>query len=1244
MKRKLHYPINLLNLKIDPGFYMRNLFSFVLALFIASTGMVQAASDKINAELLNTTEVVSSTSSLSEIDDPNIINTYNITNGTTPGLPCFGTAGTGVVFQKNAGPGNHVIWRAGNQLMLYEYDNGTAKVMGTVIDPNGRVGDVEINMYDKINHISQHHPAGCYIDGVTNVQSVYQQFSGTITVEGVAYTVEKQDPMHDYIVADGAGFEPGRFGVGAWTSGTFGTETEWFGNLEPVAVCDLTVDAGEDIDNCNNETVTLMAIAANESTCTEITSSYTIVDSQTEAGCFYSSTPGVIFQKYDNCNGIEYVWRAGDDLILNEYADNTAKITGSLIDQNGRVGYLNVNLYDKANSGTTWSASCYLDGISGPETYYQSFSGALTVEGVPMNIGTRFGAHFILAQGAGFDSSQYGLGAWTGGGLGECTEWFGNLVPRTIDNPNSGVEYLWSTGETTQSITVTESGEYTVTVTDCAGCTAVDTVVVRIGEANADAGVDQNICKGDEITLTVEGEGTYLWSTGETTQSITVNPMNTSEYGVTVTNGHCEASDSVAVNVGDAQANAGDDKDICKGDEVTLTVVGEGTYLWSTGETTQSITVDPMSTTEYGVTITNGNCEASDSVIVNVGDATANAGDDKEICKGEETILTVTGEGTYLWSTGETTQSITVSPMATTEYSVAVTNAHCEATDTVKVVVGEALANAGDDVIVCHSDSATLTVTGEGTYLWSTGETTQSITVSPDSTTEYSVTVTNGHCVATDTVMVTVDDKVIIGDFVWLDENDNGLQDDGANGINGVTVTLFHCNGDEVAMTTTADNGSGEAGAYNFEVCPNSGSYYVVFGDVPAELEFTASNAGDDALDSDADTNGRTDCFSITDVNDLTIDAGLNEICVITVDAGDDVEMCRGEVIEITAMVDDSTDECPGGCVYPILDQDRCYGPTGNFEIYLVSTGSVENFKFKASEQRFERLEDNSARYTATATNGNDIIVVDVMFTGYSTSAPMGSPKANACQDYDTSDWEYWTTWSGTITSQNHGVFNVRVKDAAFQMGVGADVTRTGLGASGWFYVDGGDGHYTTGDVNITVEECIEEGISFEWSTEDGNIVGDANQKTIRVNQPGTYTVNVTNCIDCTATDTIVVTEGLCTIVAKRGNTPKMAVVYPVPVQSGGVLTIEFDMNKDSSNDGPQAVSLKAKVDHPQRKEDVGIMLYDITGRMVSIPRTFKIVDGKAIIHLDLGYLSPGKYILRAQGTTWSDSKNILVK
>ena len=871
--------------------------------------------------------------------------------------------------------------------------------------------------------------------------------------------------------------------------------------------CALTVDAGEDQSNCKLGEVILTANAANESACSTIISSYKIIDSNTEAGCF-TANPGVIFQKYDDCHGVEYIWRAGADLILNEYDNDTATITGSVIDQNGRIATVNINLTDKENTGNTWSAACYLDGISGPETYYRSFMGAITVDGIAQSIGTRFNAHYILAKGAGFDSNQYGLGAWTGGAFGECTEWFGNLVPMTIENPNQEIEYLWSTGETTQSITVTESGDYEVTVTDCNNCSATDTVKVSIGKATADAGADEAICKGEEITLSVTGEGTYLWSTGETTKTITVSPDNTTEYSVVVTKNHCEATDQVMVSV---------------------------------------------------------HAEVS-----------ADAGDDISTCKGEEVTLTATGGDRYLWSTGETTASIQVSPMVDTTYSVT------------------AIADKG--------------------------------------------------CEATDAVVVSVAAKVIIGDFVWLDENENGLQDDGATGINDVKVTLLECNGTEVSTTMSANNDLGEPGAYNFEVCANSGYYYVVFGDVPDTLEFTTINAGDVALDSDVNENGRTQCFKVDDIDNLMIDAGLIEICDLKVDAGKKAEVCEGEVIELTADILDDTADCPGGCVYPIKTQDRCYGPTGDFEIYLVSTGSVENFKFKASEQKFERLADGSARYTATATNGKDVIEVDALFTGYTQIAPINSPKTNACQQYDTSGWEYWTTWSGTITSQTHGVFNLSVKGAAFQMGVGADVVRTGFGASGWFYVEGGDGFYTTGDVDVALEECVEESVSYTWSTEDGNIVGASNLKTIRVDQRGTYTVAVTNCIDCIATDSILVTKGSCLMQGKRAVSPKVSKVYPIPVQSGGTLTIEFNVNDDTSDGAFKVIPLKGAVNYVERIEDVSVMLYDITGRMISAPRIFKVENGKATIYLDIDHIPPGRYILRAQGPTWSDAKNILVK
>lgn len=68
---------------------------------------------------------------------------------------------------------------------------------------------------------------------------------------------------------------------------------------------------------------------------------------------------------------------------------------------------------------------------------------------------------------------------------------------------------------------------------------------------------------------------------------------------------------------------------------------------------------------------------------------TANAGSDVSICSGNSTSLTATGGGSYLWSTGANTATITVSPTVTTIYTVTVTSAtgSCSATDNVSVTV-----------------------------------------------------------------------------------------------------------------------------------------------------------------------------------------------------------------------------------------------------------------------------------------------------------------------------------------------------------------------------------------------------------------------------------------------------------------------------------------------------------------------------------------------------------------------------
>ncbi|MCB0464004.1 MAG: T9SS type A sorting domain-containing protein [Flavobacteriaceae bacterium] len=344
---------------------------------------------------------------------------------------------------------------------------------------------------------------------------------------------------------------------------------------------------------------------------------------------------------------------------------------------------------------------------------------------------------------------------------------------------SGGNTYLWNTGETTQSITVTPSTTSTYTVTAFIGTESdTDDVIVTVNEIpTANAGTDQTICEGETITLTATGGSSYLWNTGATSASINVSPNSTTTYSVTVTQNGCTDIDEVLVTVNSSPtANAGNDISILEGDSTTLSASGGNTYLWSTGETTQSITVNPNTTTTYSVTAFMNGCEDTDSVIVTVNaQVVANAGEDVTICENASTTLTASGGTDYLWNTGETTQSITVSPSTTTTYSVTVSNANSSDTDSVVVTVNpNPTANAGTDVTISEGESTTLTASGGGTYLWSTGETTQSITVSPNTTTSYTVTVFINGCEDSDDVIVIVENSQVVanaGEDVTICEN-----------------------------------------------------------------------------------------------------------------------------------------------------------------------------------------------------------------------------------------------------------------------------------------------------------------------------------------------------------------------------------------------------------------------------------------------------------------------------------------
>ena len=292
-----------------------------------------------------------------------------------------------------------------------------------------------------------------------------------------------------------------------------------------------------------------------------------------------------------------------------------------------------------------------------------------------------------------------------------------------------------------------------------------DDVTVTVNALpSVDAGTNVTITEGESTTLTANGADTYLWNTGETTQSIDVSPDNTTTYSVTGFSNGCEASDDVTVIVEPIVfiANAGEDQFICEGTSTTLTASEGDAYLWSTGETTQSIEVSPWTSETYTVTVFEGEQQAQDDVTVFVNlnpNVVIMNGGEVTILEGEFITLSASGANTYEWNNGATQPNIAVNPSATTTFSVTGYINSCSDQKSVTVNVLEVVeAYAGEDLEICTNEMVTLTANGGDDYLWSTGETTQSIQVSPDEDTEYSVVVYNALSADEDTVMVFVTD------------------------------------------------------------------------------------------------------------------------------------------------------------------------------------------------------------------------------------------------------------------------------------------------------------------------------------------------------------------------------------------------------------------------------------------------------------------------------------------------------
>jgi PKD repeat protein len=350
---------------------------------------------------------------------------------------------------------------------------------------------------------------------------------------------------------------------------------------------------------------------------------------------------------------------------------------------------------------------------------------------------------------------------------------------------NAGASYVWNTGAYSQTITVSTPGKYYVTVTNGVQ-TVSDTILVNV---NPTLFTDFSfftlgtcapvMAQFSDLTQTCGTSiASWKWSFGDGNTSISQEPVHyynaTGTYTVkltaTTTDGETMTrSKLVTITATHPTVNLGNDTSICEDEFLTLDAGNAGaSYYWSTGATTQTITVGTSG--NYWVQVTDAGCSANDTVKLTVKPALfANFGY-KLISNCLPVPVSFTDSSSacnatiqqWKWEFGDGTTSALQNPShsytVSGTYIVKLTvrnNFGYQITRSKPLLVTGINTNVhlGNDTTFCFGSSLMLDAGNtRATYLWSTGENTQRINVSEDG--EYSVQVFTAGCVGYDTIKV----------------------------------------------------------------------------------------------------------------------------------------------------------------------------------------------------------------------------------------------------------------------------------------------------------------------------------------------------------------------------------------------------------------------------------------------------------------------------------------------------------
>lgn len=311
--------------------------------------------------------------------------------------------------------------------------------------------------------------------------------------------------------------------------------------------------------------------------------------------------------------------------------------------------------------------------------------------------------------------------------------------------------YIWSNGQTGETIEVSTPGTYTVQeIGSCGNSDPSDPITVVVNPAPVPPTISSSngtlLCNGNSTTLNAAGSGgTINWSNGASGTSTTVSAAGS--YYATETNGCGTSGNSNTITLSTNNSpsapsvSSSNGTSLCNGQSTTLSAAptAGGTLTWNTGNTGGSITVSAPG--DYYVSEANGCGTGPNSNVVTItaGSAPAapviSSSNGTLLCNGISTALSASGGGSISWNNGASGTTISVSA-AGTYYATASnscgTSGNSNSIVLTTNVTPTAPSVSASGTLLCNGASATLSSSPSygGSINWNTGATGNNLSVS----------------------------------------------------------------------------------------------------------------------------------------------------------------------------------------------------------------------------------------------------------------------------------------------------------------------------------------------------------------------------------------------------------------------------------------------------------------------------------------------------------------------------------